>query len=184
MDRVLGGFFRRFNRLFHRGSDAYSGGVQRVIGRKALMLVIYAVLGATWGCSSWCPAACAGPGQAVPVGFAQLPDGATLDRTEDVIRRMGEIVKQNPAWKTPSPSRACPSTASPTAPTRASSLSRSSPLPSASAPTRAAAPSGQLNQAFGHPGSLHRHVPAAAGGRPGHDRRLQAADRGPRLAGL
>ncbi|TQF08237.1 efflux RND transporter permease subunit, partial [Myxococcus llanfairpwllgwyngyllgogerychwyrndrobwllllantysiliogogogochensis] len=30
------------------------------------------------------------------VGFAQLPDGATLDRTEDVIRRMGEIVKKNP----------------------------------------------------------------------------------------
>ena len=25
------------------------------------------------------------------VGFAQLPDGATLDRTEEVIRRMGEI---------------------------------------------------------------------------------------------
>ena len=30
------------------------------------------------------------------MGFAQLPDGATLDRTEDVIRRMGEIVKTNP----------------------------------------------------------------------------------------
>jgi multidrug efflux pump len=33
------------------------------------------------------------------IGFAQLPDGATLDRTEEVIRRMGEIVKQNPAWR-------------------------------------------------------------------------------------
>ena len=28
-------------------------------------------------------------------------------RTEDVIRRMGEIVKTSPMWKTPSPSRAC-----------------------------------------------------------------------------
>ena len=98
MERVLGGFFRRFNALFHRGSDAYSGGVQRVIGRKALMLVVYAVLvGATWGLFKLVP------GGFVPaqdkqylVGFAQLPDGATLDRTEDVIRRMGEIVKQNP----------------------------------------------------------------------------------------
>ncbi|NOJ99942.1 MMPL family transporter, partial [Corallococcus coralloides] len=41
MDRVLGGFFRRFNRVFHRGSEAYSGGVRRVIGRKALMLAVY-----------------------------------------------------------------------------------------------------------------------------------------------
>ena len=98
MERVLGGFFRRFNTLFRRGSDAYSGGVQRVIGRKALMLVIYAVLvGATWGLFKLVP------GGFVPaqdkqylVGFAQLPDGATLDRTEDVIRRMGEIVKKNP----------------------------------------------------------------------------------------
>ncbi|CAB5697927.1 Efflux pump membrane transporter BepE [Comamonas aquatica] len=97
-ERVLGGFFRRFNTLFRRGSDAYSGGVQRVIGRKALMLVIYAVLvGATWGLFKLVP------GGFVPaqdkqylVGFAQLPDGATLDRTEDVIRRMGEIVKNNP----------------------------------------------------------------------------------------
>jgi multidrug efflux pump subunit AcrB len=30
------------------------------------------------------------------IGFAQLPDGATLDRTEEVIRRMGEITKKNP----------------------------------------------------------------------------------------
>ena len=28
------------------------------------------------------------------VGFAQLPDGATLDRTEDVIRRMSDIALQ------------------------------------------------------------------------------------------
>jgi multidrug efflux pump len=30
------------------------------------------------------------------VGFAQLPDGATLDRTEDVIRRMGDIALKVP----------------------------------------------------------------------------------------
>ncbi len=30
------------------------------------------------------------------VGFAQLPDGATLDRTEEVIRRMGEIALKQP----------------------------------------------------------------------------------------
>ena len=30
------------------------------------------------------------------IGFAQLPDGATLDRTEDVIRRMGDIALKHP----------------------------------------------------------------------------------------
>ena len=30
------------------------------------------------------------------IGFAQLPDGATLDRTDRVIQRMGDIMKQNP----------------------------------------------------------------------------------------
>jgi multidrug efflux pump len=30
------------------------------------------------------------------IGFAQLPDGATLDRTEDVIRRMSEITLKQP----------------------------------------------------------------------------------------
>ena len=30
------------------------------------------------------------------IGFAQLPDAATLDRTEDVIRRMGDIAMKQP----------------------------------------------------------------------------------------
>ena len=30
------------------------------------------------------------------IGFAQLPDGATLDRTEEVIRRMSEITLKQP----------------------------------------------------------------------------------------
>jgi multidrug efflux pump subunit AcrB len=39
------------------------------------------------------------------IGFAQLPDGATLDRTEDVIRRMSEIALKHPASSAMSPSR-------------------------------------------------------------------------------
>lgn len=35
MDKVLGGFFRRFNNFFQKSSDSYSGGVKRVISRKA-----------------------------------------------------------------------------------------------------------------------------------------------------
>ena len=94
MDRVLGRFFRAFNRVFQRGSDAYSGGVKSAISRKAVMLTVYALLAvATVGVFKLVP------GGFVPaqdkqylIGFAQLPDGATLDRTEEVVRRMNAIV--------------------------------------------------------------------------------------------
>jgi len=98
MDRYLGWLFRGFNKLFHRGSEAYSGGVKNVIGRKALMLVVYlALIGVTFGLFKAVPSGFV-PAQDKQylIGFAQLPDGATLDRTEDVIHRMGELVKKNP----------------------------------------------------------------------------------------
>jgi multidrug efflux pump len=93
MDRVLGPFFRAFNRGFGRGAQAHGRGVARAISRKALMFGVYLLLAAgTVGLFK------AVPDGFVPaqdkqylIGFAQLPDGATLDRTEDVIRRMGDI---------------------------------------------------------------------------------------------
>ena len=98
MDRYLGWLFRGFNKLFHRGSEAYSGGVKGVISRKTIMLVIYlALIGVTFGLFKAVPSGFV-PAQDKQylIGFAQLPDGATLDRTEDVIHRMGDIVKKNP----------------------------------------------------------------------------------------
>ncbi|SEF31857.1 efflux RND transporter permease subunit [Variovorax sp. NFACC27] len=98
MDRVFGWLFRGFNRFFHRGSEAYSGGVKRVISRKTLMLAIYlALIGVTFGLFKAVPSGFV-PAQDKQylIGFAQLPDGATLDRTDEVIQRMGEIMKKNP----------------------------------------------------------------------------------------
>ncbi|QRF55185.1 efflux RND transporter permease subunit [Variovorax paradoxus] len=98
MDRAFGWLFRGFNRFFHRGSEAYSGGVKRVISRKTLMLVIYlALVGVTFGLFKAVPSGFV-PAQDKQylIGFAQLPDGATLDRTDEVIQRMGEIMKKNP----------------------------------------------------------------------------------------
>ena len=98
MDRAFGWLFRRFNKAFHRGSEAYSGGVRRAIGRKTVMMVVYLVLAVATVLLFRVV-----PGGFVPaqdkqylIGFAQLPDGATLDRTEEVIHRMGELLKQNP----------------------------------------------------------------------------------------
>src|SRR5690606_31011225 len=98
MNRVLGGFFRGFNRVFGRASDRYAGGVSSVLGRKASFLGVYVLLLAlTAGISAIVP------GGFVPsqdkqylIGFAQLPNGASLDRTEDVIRRMSDIALQQP----------------------------------------------------------------------------------------
>ncbi|VTU19373.1 Efflux pump membrane transporter BepE [Variovorax sp. SRS16] len=98
MDRVFGWLFRGFNRLFRRGAQAYSGGVKGVISRKTLMLVVYlALIGVTFGLFKAVPSGFV-PAQDKQylIGFAQLPDGATLDRTDEVIQRMGDIMKKNP----------------------------------------------------------------------------------------
>ncbi|KAA3652858.1 MAG: AcrB/AcrD/AcrF family protein [Proteobacteria bacterium] len=98
MDKVFGPIFRGFNRLFGRGAEAYSGGVAKAIGRRALMLGLYLGLVAlTWGLFQSIPKGFV-PAQDKQylIGFAQLPDGATLDRTEAVIRRMGEIAMADP----------------------------------------------------------------------------------------
>ncbi len=93
LDTLLGWFFRRFNRAFGRASDGYGRGVGGVISRKGAMMAVYLVLvGVTALLFRQIPGGFV-PGQDKQylVGFAQLPDGATLDRTEEVIRRMSEI---------------------------------------------------------------------------------------------
>ena len=98
MDKVFGWFFRGFNRFFNRSSEAYGGGVKRVISRKAVMMAAYLVLLGLTGVlfkavpSGFVPA----QDKQYLVVFAQLPDAATLDRTEDVIRRMDAIALKHP----------------------------------------------------------------------------------------
>src|SRR6195952_3057624 len=98
MDRVFGRFFRAFNKVFKRGSSAYSGGVTKAISKKTIMIGAYLVLAAlTLGLFKAVPSGFVPPqDKQYLIGFAQLPDGATLDRTEDVIRRMNEIAMKQP----------------------------------------------------------------------------------------
>ncbi|MCQ9375327.1 efflux RND transporter permease subunit [Methyloversatilis sp. XJ19-13] len=98
MNRLFGRFFAAFNRVFSRASDRYSRGVSGVISRKASAMGVYGVLLATTVGLSYLV-----PGGFVPaqdkqylISFAQLPSGASLDRTEDVIRRMGDIALAQP----------------------------------------------------------------------------------------
>ena len=98
MDRLLGRFFAGFNRVFKRGSQAYGGGVRRVIANKTPALLLYSgLIVLALGLFKLVPGGFV-PGQDKQylIGFAQLPDGATLDRTEDVIRRMTDITLKTP----------------------------------------------------------------------------------------
>jgi multidrug efflux pump len=98
MDFVFGWFFRGFNRVFRRSSDVYGKGVGGILSVKSLVMVVYvALIGATYFLFH------AVPGGFIPqqdkqylVGFAQLPDGATLDRTEDIIKKMSDIAMAQP----------------------------------------------------------------------------------------
>ncbi|MDH2199424.1 efflux RND transporter permease subunit [Ectopseudomonas oleovorans] len=99
LDNLFGGWlFAPFNRMFERASNRYVGTVRRVLRGSSIAMLIYGgllVLGYL-GFSST-------PAGFVPqqdkqylVAFAQLPDAATLDRTETVIKRMSEIAGQHP----------------------------------------------------------------------------------------
>ena len=98
MDGALGWLFRPFNRFFTWSSAKYANGVRRVIRASAVALVVYLGLVLLTGKVF----------SLVPVGFipeqdkqylicvAQLPDAASLDRTDAVVRRMSDIAKKVP----------------------------------------------------------------------------------------
>ena len=98
MDRGLGWIFRPFNRTFERASNTYVGGVKKVLRFAVVMLVLYAglvglgVLGFARTPTGFVPP----QDKQYLVAFAQLPDAASLDRTETVIREMGDIALKDP----------------------------------------------------------------------------------------
>ena len=98
MDKLFGRFFALFNRFFGRASQRYERGVQGVLRRKSVALGVYLML-AVAGAFMFTVV----PRGFVPsqdkgylIGFAQLPDAASLDRTDAVIRQMSEIAKKVP----------------------------------------------------------------------------------------
>ena len=98
IDGLFGWFFRLFNRFFDSASNAYVWSVRRAVRLSALVLLVYAgLVGMTWvGFQTV-------PNGFVPaqdkyflVGIAQLPTGASLDRTEAVVKMMSEIALSEP----------------------------------------------------------------------------------------
>ncbi|MGB2900166.1 MAG: efflux RND transporter permease subunit [Candidatus Acidiferrum sp.] len=98
IDFVLGWFFKLFNRFFGRASGGYGKLVTHTLRSSVIAVVVYAgLVGLTILGFSRVPAGFV-PTQdkGYLVSFAQLPNGATLDRTEDVIRRMSDIALKHP----------------------------------------------------------------------------------------
>lgn len=93
IDKLLGWFFRPFNRFFQRSSDGYHGTVARSLKLRGVVFFVYAgLLAATVLLFN-----------KVPTGFiptqdklylfagAKLPEGSSLARTEDVTHKLIEM---------------------------------------------------------------------------------------------
>ncbi len=93
IDRLFGWVFRPFNRFFGASASRYQRAVSRTLQRRGAVFAVYVVLLGLAGLMF----------QAVPGGFiptqdklflmggVKLPEGASLDRTNAVIRQMSEI---------------------------------------------------------------------------------------------
>jgi multidrug efflux pump len=98
LDRVLGPLFRRFNHHFHQATEGYQRAVTRLLGHKLPALLVYLLLLAATALlftqvpTGFVPA----PDKQYLIGIAQLPAGASIDRTEAVIRRMSDIALKVP----------------------------------------------------------------------------------------
>ena len=93
IERLFGWIFRPFNRLFARSGLRYQAAVSRALGRRGAVFAVYVVLLAAAGLLFQVV-----PGGFIPtqdklylIGGVKLPEGASLDRTDAVIRRMSEM---------------------------------------------------------------------------------------------
>ncbi len=93
IDFLFGWLFRPFNRFFNASSKGYQGGVSRSLRRRGAVFAVYALLLAGTGVMFQMV-----PGGFIPtqdkmylIGGAKLPEGASLDRTEAVIRHMTDL---------------------------------------------------------------------------------------------
>ncbi|MGH8308656.1 MAG: efflux RND transporter permease subunit [Steroidobacteraceae bacterium] len=98
MDRLFGGFFRRFNRGFLSAGNGYSRALNQTVRRTGIALAVYGGLVLlTWlGFSSMPSGFIPQQDKGYLVGIVQLPPAASVDRTEEVVRRVGEIARAEP----------------------------------------------------------------------------------------
>src|SRR6202158_5599079 len=99
INRVFGRFFTLFNRGFERASERYGHGVRRIAAIRVVVLGVFVcLLVCTWGIFQLVP------GGFIPaqdkqylIGIVQLPDAASLDRTESIVREISNIAGHTPS---------------------------------------------------------------------------------------
>lgn len=99
MDKLFGAWlFVPFNRLFNRASDGYGYLVRKVIRFGGIIGLVYLGMAALTGVQFANTPTGYVPGQDKQylVAFAQLPDAASLERTDTVIKKMSEIALNHP----------------------------------------------------------------------------------------
>jgi multidrug efflux pump len=98
MEKALGWFFSPFNRVFAWAGAKYSAGVGHVLRKSVVALVVYGglVVLTGWSFNKVPTGFVPTQDKQYLVAFAQLPDAASLNRTEAVIRRMSEIGLKQP----------------------------------------------------------------------------------------
>jgi multidrug efflux pump len=99
MDKLLGGWlFKPFNRMFARMSDGYGWLVKKIIRFGAVIGILYIGLVGLTGLqfSSTPTGYVPGQDKQYLIAFAQLPDAASLDRTEAIVKEMSRIALDQP----------------------------------------------------------------------------------------
>jgi multidrug efflux pump len=98
LDVVLGWFFRLFNVTFRRTTVLYTGAVGLALRGSALVLLLYGgLLGLTWWNFTHLPTGyIPNQDQGRLYAAVQLPDSASLERTQKVIDRVAEIAQETP----------------------------------------------------------------------------------------
>ncbi len=93
MEKSLGWFFHPFNRVFAWAGIKYASGVGGVLRKSAIALILYGglVLLTGWSFDKVPTGFVPTQDKQYLVAFAQLPEGAAIDRTEAVIRHMSDI---------------------------------------------------------------------------------------------
>jgi multidrug efflux pump len=93
IDRLFGWLFRPFNRFFGASAGRYQGAVSRSLRKRGAVFAVYAALLVAAGFMFQ-----AVPGGFIPtqdklylIGGAKLPEGASIERTDEVIRKISEI---------------------------------------------------------------------------------------------
>jgi hydrophobe/amphiphile efflux-1 (HAE1) family protein len=96
--RPVHAFFRAFNRVFDFLARGYAYLVRWVIAASPLMLILYGLLlaGAGWLLAHTPTGFIPKMDRGIIIVSLQLPQGASLDRTDEVVRRANEIVLNTP----------------------------------------------------------------------------------------